>query len=174
MFNAIFKTAPYNPPHLFVADTLYMLTASIYEKANLLKSSDRKLGWCEAFQEAARIYQWQIVAWVVLHNHYHAIVHSPEHADNLPKFITSYHKFTAQKWNSEDGLNGRQVWWNYWDKCIRSEGDYYNRLRYVFYNPVKHGLVEKPEDYRFSNYSEYLNQGFYFEGIGEVNDVPEF
>jgi hypothetical protein len=44
----------------------------------------------------------------------------------------------------------------------------------VFYNPVKHGLVEKPEDYRFSNYSEYLNQGFDFEGIGEVNDVPEF
>lgn len=161
MFNAIFKIAPYNPPHLFVADTLYMLTASIYKKADLIKSSQRKL-------------EWQIVAWVVLHNHYHAIVHSPEHAGNLSKFINSYHKFTARKWNAKDGLPGRQVWWNYWDTCIRSEHDYYNRFRYIFWNPVKHGLVEKPEDYHFSNYGEYLNEGMDFTDISEVNDVPEF
>lgn len=174
MSEIIFKTALHNPPHLFVADTLYMLTASIYKKADLMRSPQRKLEWQEAFHEAAKIYQWQIVAWVILNNHYHAIVRSLEHAGNLSKLINSYHKFTARKWNSEDGLNGRQVWWNYWDTCIRSERDYCNRLRYVFWNPVKHGLVEKPEDYRFSNYGEYLNQGFDFEGIGEVNDVPEF
>lgn len=176
MSDAIFKIAPYNPPHLFVADTLYMITASIYEKAELMKSSQRKLEWRDAFHEAAKIYQWQIIAWVVLHNHYHAIVRSPEHAGNLSKYINSYHKFTARKWNSEDRLKGRQVWWNYWDTCIRSEHDYYNRLRYLFWNPVKHGLVEKPEDYRFSNYNEFLDQlqGFDHMGIGEVNDVPEF
>src|SRR5690349_21924344 len=104
MFNAIFKTAPYKPPHLFVADTLYMLTASISKKAHLMESAQRKTEWREAFHEAARIYQWQVVAWVVLHNHYHAIVHSPEHASNLSKFINSYHKFTARKWNAEDGV----------------------------------------------------------------------
>jgi putative transposase len=176
MSDAIFKTAPYNPPHLFVADNLYMLTASIYKKADIIKSSRRKLEWQDAFQEAAKIYQWQIVAWVVLHNHYHAIVHSPECANNLCRFINSYHKFTTRKWNDEDGLKGRQIWWNYWDTCIRSEHDYYNRLRYVFWNPVKHGLVEKPEDYRFSNYNEYSDRlrGFGYMGMNEVNDVPEF
>jgi putative transposase len=176
MFNAIFKTAHHNPPHLFVADTLYMLTASIYRKADLIKSSQRKLEWREAFYEAAKIYQWQIVAWVVLQNHYHAIVHSSECANNLCKFINSYHKFTARKWNTEDEAKGRQVWWNYWDTCIRSEHDYYSRLRYVFWNPVKHGLVEKPEDYRFSNYCEYLDQlqSVGYVGMDEVNNVPEF
>jgi putative transposase len=170
----IFKTAPHNPPHLFVADTLYMLTASIYKKADLMKSHQRKTEWRQAFCDAAKIYQWQIVAWVVLHNHYHVIVHSPEHVDNLPKFINSYHKFTARKWNSDDGMKSRQVWWNYWDTCIRCEQDYYNRLKYVFWNPVKHGLVEKPEDYGFSNYRDFLNQGFDHTIISEVNDVHEF
>ena len=87
MSDAIFKTAPYNPPHLFVADTLYMLTASIYKKADLIKSSQRKAEWRDAFLEAAKIYQWQIIAWVVLNNHYQAIVQSPERAANLSKFI---------------------------------------------------------------------------------------
>jgi putative transposase len=169
-----FKTALHNPPHRFVANTLYLLTASIYEKIHLIESSPRKVEWRDSFYEAATIYPWQIIAWVVLNNHYHAIVWSPEHAYNLSKFINSYHKFTARKWNTRDGSLGRQVWWNYWDTCIRSESDYYNRLKYVFWNPVKHGFIEKPEDYSFSNYQEYLDRGFDFAEMNEVNDVPEF
>jgi putative transposase len=174
MVDAIFKTAPHNPPHWFVPGALYMLTGAIYSGADLIESPKRKTEWRDAFYEAAKIYQWQIIAWVVLHNHYHAIVQSPEHATNLWKFISSYHKFTARKWNNEDGLSGRKVWWNYWDICIRSEEDYYTRLRYVFWNPVKHELVGRPEDYSFSNYETYLSLGFDLTGISEVNDVPEF
>ncbi|HEY9528128.1 MAG TPA: transposase, partial [Anaerolineales bacterium] len=174
MNELFFKTAPHNPPHLFVSNTLYMLTASIYEQVHLIESPQRKAEWREAFHEAARIYGWQIIAWVVLHNHYHAIVQSPECAGNLSKFVNSYHKFTSRKWNCEDGLNGRKVWWNYWDTCIRSEHDYCSRLRYVFWNPLKHGLVERPDEYEFSNYSDYLNADAVFSRITEVNDVPEF
>ena len=176
MAEMIFKRAPHNPPHLFVSNSLYMLTASIHESGPLIELPRRKEAWRDAFYEAARIYQWEIIAWVVLHNHYHAIVQSPESADSLSKFTNSYHKFTARKWNEEDRLKGRQIWWNYWDTCIRSEHDYLNRLRYVFWNPVKHGLVERPEDYKFSNYREYLDRLHDFDRIdaAEVNDVPEF
>ena len=174
MSDAIFKTALHDPPHLFVANTLYMLTGSIYEQVHRMRSPQRKAEWRDAFQGAAKIYGWQIIAWVVLDNHYHAIVQSPEHATNLSKFINSYHKLTARKWNREDGMEGRKVWWNYWDRCIRSEDDYYSRIKYVRWNPVKHGLMERPENYEFSNYKAYLNAGTDFSGICEVNDVPEF
>lgn len=176
MPDIIFKPAPHNPPHLFVADTLYVLTASIYGEAKLIESAKRKTEWQEAFHESAKIYEWKIIAWVVLNNHYHAIARSPEYAGSLSNFINSYHKFTARNWNKEDGAKGRKVWWNYWDTCIRSERDYDNRLRYVFWNPVKDGLAEKPEDYSFSNYGEYLDklQNFDVMSISEVNDVPEF
>jgi putative transposase len=176
MSDVFFKTAPHNPPHLFVADALYMLTGVIYGKVPLMISDQRKAEWRDAFYNAATIYRWQIVAWIVLHNHYHAIVRSPELTESLSKFVNSYHKYIARKWNSEDNLSGRKVWWNYWDTCIRSEHDYYNRLRYVFWNSVKHGLVEKPDDYNFSNYGEYLDTLQNFESMSmlEVNDVPEF
>jgi len=112
-----------------------------------------------------------------LHNHYHAVIQSPEKAETLSKFTASYHKYTARRWNDEENLNGRKVWWNYWDTCIRSEYDYHNRLRYVFWNPVKHGLTESPEEYLFSNYKSFLlnwHVDFNFTDMDEVNDVPEF
>ena len=177
MNNDIFKRAPHNPPHLFLPNTLYMLTASIYQNEPLIQSPDRKLQWAESFLKSAEIYKWEIVAWVVLHNHYHAIVQSPEKAKTLSKFIGSTHKYTARRWNEEEQLSGRKVWWNYWDTCIRSEREYYNRLRYIFWNPVKHGLTENPGDYSFSNYKEFLLNwqiDFNFIDMDEVNDVREF
>ena len=176
MANATFKTAPHNPPHLFVLPLVYLLTGAIYGKANLMEAPQRKVEWRDAFHEAAKIYEWQIIAWVVLHNHYHAIVRSPELAGSLSKFINSVHKFTARKWNREDQSRGRRVWWNYWDTCIRTDRDYYNRLRYVFWNPVKHQLAKRPEDYSFSNYGAYVAQWqeLDFARMDEVRDVPEF
>jgi putative transposase len=177
MNSDIFKTAPHNPPHLFLPDMLYMLTASIYKNELLIQSSNRKLQWIETFVKSAEIYGWQIVAWVVLNNHYHAIIRSPEKTETLSKFIASYHKYTARCWNEEEQLNKRKVWWNYWDTCIRSEHDYYNRLRYVFWNPVKHGLAENPEEYLFSNYKDFLlswQVDFNFTNMDEATDVPEY
>lgn len=172
----VYKTAPNNPPHLLLPDSLYMLTASTYQSIYLIETSHRKLEWRDAFHEAATIYGWKVVAWVVLHNHYHAIVQSPENPATLSRLTASYHKYTARNWNNTDRSQGRKVWWNYWDTCIRSEQDYFNRLRYVFWNPVKHGLVKQPQDYPFSNYQEYLTQSqiFDFTGMEEVKDVPEF
>ena len=171
-----FRRAPHNPPHLFRANAIYMVTASTYQGKYLLYESRRKASWRDALLKSADLYQWEVIAWVVLHNHYHAIVRSPEDASSLSKFTASYHKFTARRWNEEDELAGRKVWWNYWDTCIRSERDYHNRVRYVFWNPVKHGLVQNAEDYPFSSYKDYLqrSEGFEIGSTAEVDDVPEY
>lgn len=60
--------------------------------------------------------------------------------------------------NQEDGTRGRKVFQNYWDRCIRNEKDFYTRFNYIHYNPVKHSLVDKMEDYEFSSYRYYLQQ----------------
>jgi putative transposase len=157
MAEEIFKRYRNNPAHLFRANGVYIITGAIYEKAHLINTDQRKSQWLGAFQKAAELYRWEVIAWVVLINHYHVIVRAPEDsAQSLPKFVGSYHKFTSRQWNDADGKNGRQVWWNYWDTCIRSEPDYLTRFNYVNWNPVKHGVVSRPEDYLFSSYREYF------------------
>ena len=173
----VFKTGNNTPPHLFVPDWFYMLTGSIYKLQPLMQSSNRKREWADALFTASELYQWKIIAWVVLDNHYHTILKSPTSSPNdLPKFVASYHKFTAHLWNAQDNLSGRKVWWNYWDTCIRSQDDYQNRLRYIFWNPVRHGLVQDPAEYPFCNYGDFMEeQWFPVVNIPvEVENVPEF
>lgn len=178
MTDNVFKVAPHTPAHLFRAEAIYMITGATYQKQAIMQTDARKSEWCNSFIKASELYGWTVIAWTVLDNHYHVIVKSPEqNPANLPKYVGSFHKFTARRWNDGDRTTDRKVWWNYWDTCIRSEQDFINRLKYVFWNPIKHGYVDKPNDYKYSNYSFFLKAYFFSEGFesnNEVKDVPEF
>jgi putative transposase len=179
MADNLFKPGHHTPTHLFRTSATYMLTASIYGNKHILKADLRKAEWCDSFHKAAEIYQWKIIAWVVLSNHYHALLRSSaDPGKSIDKFVASYHKFTATKWNKEDGQIGRPVWWNYFDTCIKDKREFFTKLNYIHWNPVKHGLVKRPEDYPYSSYHDFTkhksakaNQRL---EVGEVLDVPEF
>ncbi len=157
MIENIFKTPTHTPAHLFRAGAIYMITASTYKKIPHMKDDTRKEQWLRTFRKAAETHAWKIIAWVVLDNHYHTILQAPESsAETLPKLVASCHKFTARQWNDEDNQNGRKIWWNYWDTCIRSEKDYLARLNYLHWNPVKHGLVDDPKNYPYSSCHKFF------------------
>jgi putative transposase len=177
MNEPIFKPAHNSPPHLFVADWFYMLTGSTYKKQPFIQSDKRKTEFINSLHTASDIYHWIIIALVELDNHCHLILKSPQNnPGNLPKFVASYHKFTARQWNAPENLSGRMVWRNYWDTCIRSQQDYQNRLRYIFWNPVKHELVRSPMEYQHCNYKDFMEAKWLVIGNTpvEVKDVPEF
>jgi putative transposase len=112
----------------------------------------------EALRFASEKRDWRLVAWVVLANHYHAILKASDSgAHDLPSLVASVHRFTARHWNAEDGLPGRQVWYQYWDTCLTHAGSFWARLNYIHHNPVKHGLAEEPDAYSWSSYRVWLN-----------------
>lgn len=39
----------------------------------------------------------------------------------------------------------------FWEHHIRNEADYWSHVRYCWMNPVKHGFVERPEDWPYSS-----------------------
>jgi putative transposase len=179
MQDNVLKTGNHVPTHLLRANATYMLTASIYGNEYLMKTDLRKTEWRDSFHKAAELYQWRILAWVVLSNHYHALLRSPsDPKKSIDKFVASYHKFTATRWNKEDNQIGRAVWWNYYDSCIKDKREFFAKLNYIHWNPVKHGLVKHAEDYRFSSYRDFTQPKSakvdYSLESEEARDVPEF
>jgi putative transposase len=157
--NEIYKIYKHNPPHLFRAGAVYIVTASTYGKRLYMAPDHRKRFWWETLIRVMEREGWKLIAWVVLSNHYHVLMQAPETgAERLPVLIGDLHRFTARRWNEEEGTSGRRVWWNYWDTCITYERSYYARLNYIHWNPVRHGVVKSPEDYEFSSYRFYLDR----------------
>ncbi|MCJ7508044.1 MAG: transposase, partial [candidate division Zixibacteria bacterium] len=98
-----------------------------------------------------------IYAWVILSNHYHLLFRLRE-KQNLGKFIGFINGGSSFELNSSENKKGRQIWWNYWDNCMRNERTFYKRFNYIHRNPLKHAYVKKCEDYEFSSYNYYLKK----------------
>ena len=155
MNETVFKRYPHNPPHLFVDNTWYMITGATYKKKPLFASDGAKQLLLDITIDFYSRHNWQIKAWVILSNHYHLIAKSYLGKD-LPAIIRDVHGKSSKFLKRDFDLQFDRCWWNYWDTCIRSERDYYKRLNYVYYNPIKQGLVENLKDYEWSSFQKAL------------------
>ena len=65
------------------------------------------------------------------------------------------------KWISARRINRRRetagpVWQHqFWDRFVRHEKEFTERLEYMHLNPVTKGLVRRPEDWKWSSYGNY-------------------
>jgi putative transposase len=139
----------HSPLHLFVPNTIYMVTASTLNKQHVFLGDERLELLQDALLEVTMAYMWSLQAWAVFSNHYHFIAKSPDDATTLKKMIQRLHSQTSRAVNRLDGVSGRQVWFQYWDTCLTFEKSYYARLNYVHNNAVKHSLVEEAVWYPF-------------------------
>jgi putative transposase len=149
------STSPHRPPHLFVDNAWYFVTASTLNKSRFLATTEHLQLWVETFKALITEFKITLASWVVLQNHYH-ILFMPAAGRDLSAFLKRLHGSASRKINLLDGQPGRKIWYSYWDTCIRGEHDFWTRLNYIHYNPVKHGYVENPEDWEYSSYSFYL------------------
>lgn len=56
------------------------------------------------------------------------------------------------------------------EHLIRDENDFISHMDYIHYNPVKHGVVEKAGDWKWSTYHRYAKQGIYEDGWEKTFD----
>jgi putative transposase len=56
----------------------------------------------------------------------------------------------------------RGVWQpRFMEHTIRDEDDLIRHVEYIHFNPVKHGLADRPGDWSWSSFSQYVKQGIY-------------
>jgi putative transposase len=147
-----------SPPHYFLPESIYMVTACTYQKRPFLWGDRRKWFFLETLFELLQDLGWNPDAWAVHDNHYHLIVRSNEKEYRITRLVRPLHSITAKFVNKIDGASGRRIWQNYWDTLISFERSYLARMKYVLFNPVKHGLVEHPEEYAFSSYRWFMRE----------------
>lgn len=94
--------------------------------------------------------RYSLQAWSVMPNHVHALLTSYTGWE-LGQILHSWKSFTATECNKLLGRRG-EFWQNEtFDRYVRDEMHYHNAIAYIENNPVKAGLCEKPEDWKWSS-----------------------
>lgn len=102
---------------------------------------------------------FEINAWVVLPDHMHCVWTLPEGDRDFStrvqvikarfsREVPMGHRRVSHIVRRERGIWQRR----FWEHHIRSEADYRNHIAYCWHNPVKHGFVERPEDWPYSSW----------------------
>ena len=84
--------------------------------------------------------------------HVHLLVSEPERG-----MLATALKAVKQSVARRLAAPGGHFWQaRYYDFNVLTHHKYVEKLRYMHRNPVKRGLVERPEDWRWSSYRHYL------------------
>jgi len=93
---------------------------------------------------------WTVWSYCIMSNHVHLECTLTQEAPLLNSVMQSHKVFTAVRANRYLGRSGQFWQEESFDRLIRDEGDFYNRIYYTINNPVKAGLVKEWKDWPYT------------------------
>lgn len=94
--------------------------------------------------------RYRMLAWVVMHNHVHAIF-EPLYGFSLGEIIDSWKGHTVSVANRILGRKGHFWAKDYFDRYVRDVDHFHIAIRYVHENPVKAGIAQTAATFRWSS-----------------------
>lgn len=133
----------------------------------------------DAIRDAHARAPFHIDAWVVLPEHMHCIWTLPEGDDDFSgrwraikkafaKAIpNAEHRSAVRRRRHERGIWQRR----FWEHTIRDDRDYAVHMDYVYFNPVRHGYVDKVAAWPYSSFRRCVARGLYPEAWALEGDA---
>ena len=180
---------------------LHFITFSCYRRQTFLDNPDHRDLFLRILERMRRRYRFVILGYVVMPEHVHLLVSEPQRdtlstviqALKLG-FVRSLEVDRSGKIAAPRSRKGGEIWGNpsrgtpisdshshptakrfwqtrFYDFNVWTEKKRIEKLRYIHRNPVKRGLVESPELWKWSSYRWYLSQE---EGPVRINDTEIF
>ena len=127
----------------------HFLTFSCYRRLAFLSRVAAMELFEDALERVRRRYLFAVAGYVVMPEHVHLLVSEPERV-LLSKVVQAL-KLSVSLRSRE-----RPFWQaHYYDFNVSSHAKFVEKLRYIHRNPVKRGLVENPEDWKWSSFRHY-------------------
>ena len=102
----------HHPPHIYLNNSIYFITARIYQKEKIFNTDQKKKIMFEnLWNEFSRI-GYKLYSWAILDNHYH-IEFKTKLGKNLGKALNLIHGRTSFEINKLDNTRGRKIFQNY-------------------------------------------------------------
>ncbi len=138
---------------LVLSDRFLFLTCNLRRTRRQLSKGDFD---CLARVIAARwrVHGFLLTAWVLLPDHWHAIIFPP-HPLTISQIMEAIKVGSTRRLNTRR-KGGGEIWQpRFFDHALRTVEKYHQCVVYMHLNPVRRGLVEKPEDWKRSSHTNF-------------------
>jgi putative transposase len=130
----------------------HFVTFSCYRRQPFLHTPEAKDTLLPILEQTRKQQGLSIAAYVLMPEHIHLLTNEPT-KDTLATFLQIFKQLSARQLKS---TNQKQFWQRrYHDFNVSSIEKYIEKVQYIHRNPVKRGLVSRPEDYRWSSFNHY-------------------
>jgi|ERR1017187_3086401 REP element-mobilizing transposase RayT len=160
-------------------DKLYFVTLQVVEWIDIFSRERYRKLIVENLEYCIKNKGLEIYAWVIMTNHIHLLLKST--TDNLSGTLRDFKSYTSKLILEEiqNSNESRKEWMlklfkdaafkhkrnsehQFWTHENHPEHIFSNKfmeqkLEYIHYNPVRAGIVEKPEDYKYSSAIDYAD-----------------
>jgi putative transposase len=127
----------------------HFLTFSCYHRLRFLGTSAARDLFEDALERIWSRYRFVVAGYVVMPEHVHLLIGEP--AKGTVSAVVHALKLSVAKRCPE-----RPFWQaRFYDFIMYSEDKLVEKLKYIYRNPVVRGLVEKPDNWRWSTFLHY-------------------
>lgn len=166
-----------------ITGATYFFTVVTYRRRCLFADARNRRFLGASFREARESLPFEIDAAVLLPDHLHVLMRPAECVDYSALWRLIKTLFTRRLLSDRDGASrctlpvaenrasrcilkdGRRrgeasVWQRrFFEHTIRDQEDWGRHVDYIHWNPVKHGLVARPQDWKWSSVHRYIREG---------------
>jgi putative transposase len=142
---------------------LYHLMARGNGRQDIVRDDDDRRRLLEHLARAVARCSWRIYAFVLLSNHLHIVLKTPQPnlARGMQMFLSAY----ANAWARRHRFCGHVFQGRYRTELVEDESYLWTVTRYVHLNPVRARLVEHPAAWPWSSYPGYADGGGRLEWV---------
>jgi putative transposase len=158
---------PWNLTRYYGNGDLHFITCSCYQRQPLLGSARRRDLFLTVLEQVRQKYQFVVLGYVIMPEHFHLLISEPQ--ERSPSTVMQALKLgfsrrvliqmRRRRNAAQPELFERapqHIWQKrFYDFNVWTERKRLEKLRYLHRNPVKRGLVELPELWRWSSYRAY-------------------
>lgn len=146
---------------LVLSDRYFFISCPVLPERQVV--SEREFAClARVIQERREEHRFLLTAWVLLPDHWHAIFYAP-YPLTVSRVMESLKASATKRINGWRRERGTLFQPRFFDRALRTVREYHEKLEYIHLNPVKAGLVERPEDWPWSSVHDYT---------GFANDRP--
>ncbi len=161
----------------FTEESFFFVTTTVVDFVNVFKDTKCCDALISNIKHYQKKYNFEILAYVIMPSHFHWIVQVDPAKGTISDIMRDIKKYSA--WdimgiienmkekdliaifekNAMEYKDRKRKFWKkrFDDQVIRDQKMFCTKLRYIHNNPVKTGLVTRPEEYRYSSARNYIN-----------------